>query len=114
MNRFLLALVVLLCFVSRHVLGWTMSRRGAFAAILLTPLLHASSIQASELDAKASKKFESCLSKCVFNETKPPPVGSDSGRIEIKKTRQEVLTVCKQKCATDPAQLLTGKPKIKK
>ena len=105
---------VLLCLLVQKSLGWSLGRRGAFAAILLAPVFHASSIQASELDAKSSKKFESCLSKCIFNETRPPPAGSDAGRIEIKKTRQEVITVCKQVCATEPSQLLIGKPKAKK
>lgn len=107
-------LLVLLCLLVHRSFGWSLGRRGAFAAVLLAPLLHASSIQAAELDAKSTKKFENCLSKCVFNESKPPPAGSDAGRMELKKTRQEVITVCKQVCATDPSQLLIGKPKVKK
>ena len=59
------------------------------------------------------KKFETCLSKCIYQQTRPPPVGSPTERLEQKLSRGEILTLCKEKCAVNKEQLLTGKPKVK-
>ena len=62
---------------------------------------------------KTDKYFESCMSKCVFVETRPPPVGSSNDRLEAKKSRGEILGECKRQCATTKEQLLIGSPKKK-
>lgn len=67
----------------------------------------------NKVGSKTDKKFELCISKCVFQETKPPPVGSDSDRLEAKKTRQEIIKECRIKCAKTDEQLLLGTPKKK-
>ncbi len=65
-------------------------------------------------DSKADKLFENCLSKCVFNETRPPPLGSTAERLEIQRQRGDIIRDCRKECAKTPEQLLTGSPKKKK
>jgi hypothetical protein len=65
---------------------------------------------AREIDpfTKGTKKdpeFEACLSKCLYQCTKP--------KGEEQKSRAECLPECKKSCATTKEQLLTGSP-IKK
>jgi hypothetical protein len=67
----------------------------------------------SNAGTKTDKKFELCISKCVFNETKPPPVGASTERLESTRTRGEILKDCKVTCATTKEQLMLGKPKPK-
>jgi len=62
---------------------------------------------------KSDSQFEVCISKCVFMETKPPPVGSTAERLEVK-SRTEAMLECKVKCAKSPEQLLLGQPKARK
>lgn len=57
------------------------------------------------------KEFEVCLSKCIFEETKPPPVGASVERLTITRPRGEIIRDCKKQCATSPEQLLLGSPK---
>ena len=45
-----------------------------------------------------NKQSEVCMSKCVFEETKPPPLGSTSDRILIQRSRAEIIIDCKKKC----------------
>lgn len=55
---------------------------------------------------KGTKKdpaFEACLSKCMYDCTKPK--GNE------QKSRAECLPECKQQCATNKSQLLKGEPK---
>ncbi len=63
--------------------------------------------EASALD-RISKEAENCLSKCVFEETKPPPLGSNSVRLLVQRSRNEILEDCKSQCkvvqAIDRAQ----------
>jgi len=57
---------------------------------------------------KGTKKdpaYEACLSKCLYECTKP--------KGEEQKSRAECIPECKTKCATTKEQLLTGTP-IKK
>jgi hypothetical protein len=75
--------------------------------------LAASSASPALADEKATKVFELCVSKCVFNETKPPPVGSDTARLEAVKSRAEIIRDCRKKCAKTKEQLMLGKPKDK-
>jgi hypothetical protein len=68
---------------------------------------------AEDNGSKAAKKFEGCVSKCVFSETKPPPVGADPSRLEARKPRSEIIADCRSKCAKTKEQTLLGKPKQK-
>ena len=63
--------------------------------------------------SKTDKGFESCVSKCIFSETRPPPIGSPVERLEARG-RVEVITGCRKSCAKTPEQLMLGEPKIKK
>lgn len=59
-----------------------------------------------EAAVKGTKKdpaFESCLSTCMYECTKPKGVE--------QKSRQECLPECKAKCATTKAQLMKGTPR---
>ena len=51
---------------------------------------------------KKDPEFEACLSKCMYECTKPKGVE--------QKTRAECLPECKQQCATTKAQLMKGEP----
>jgi len=51
---------------------------------------------------KDDPKFQACISKCVFECTKP--------KGEEQKSRSECLPECRTKCATTKQQLMTGKP----
>ena len=56
-------------------------------------------------ESKGSKddpKFQACLSKCVFECTKP--------KGEEQRSRSECLPDCKVKCATTKEQLMMGRP----
>ena len=53
------------------------------------------------------------ISKCVFEETKPPPAGSSADRLEAKKSRAEIIKECRKKCAKTSEQLMIGSPKTK-
>jgi hypothetical protein len=62
---------------------------------------------------ESTKKFESCLSKCIFAETRPPPLNAPIERIENVRSRAEITLDCKKQCFTKKEQLLLGKPKAK-
>ena len=91
------------------------------SAILCSSLLTLSPIVSGTIaiptavyaDNKLDKQFELCISKCIFEETKPPPVGSSAERLEATKTRGEIVRECRVKCAKNKEQLLIGKPKVK-
>ena len=91
------------------------------SAILCSSLLTLSPIVSGSLaiptaayaDSKQDKQFELCISKCIFEETKPPPVGASAERLEATKTRGEIVRECRVKCAKNKEQLLIGKPKVK-
>jgi hypothetical protein len=68
---------------------------------------------ADDNDTPQTKTFETCLSKCVYFETRPPPLNSDSERFQSTRGRVEILRGCKQQCAVSKDQLLLGKPKDK-
>ena len=51
---------------------------------------------------KADPAFQSCVSLCMYECTKP--------KAEEQKSRQECLPECKAKCATTKAQLMIGTP----
>jgi hypothetical protein len=57
---------------------------------------------ASLKGTKKDPAFEVCLSKCMYECTKPK--GAE------QKSRMECLPECRQKCATTKAQLLKGEP----
>lgn len=51
---------------------------------------------------KEDPEYQACLSKCVYDCTKP--------KGEEQKSRSECIPECKRKCATTKEQLLTGTP----
>ena len=59
------------------------------------------------------KKYELCVSKCVFSETRPPPNGADNERILTTISRTDIIKGCRKTCAKTKEQLYLGKPKIK-
>jgi hypothetical protein len=59
------------------------------------------------------KKYELCVSKCVFSETRPPPNGADNERILTTISRTDIIKDCRKSCAKTKEQLLLGKPKVK-
>jgi hypothetical protein len=59
------------------------------------------------------KKYELCVSKCVFSETRPPPNGADNERILTTISRTDIIKDCRKSCAKTKEQLFLGKPKIK-
>lgn len=56
-----------------------------------------SSEKCSALD-KMSKDAETCLSKCVFEETRPPPLGSSAERLLVQRSRIDIISDCKEIC----------------
>lgn len=67
-------------------------------------------VYAGEAGSKTDKTFELCVSKCVFSETRPPPIGSSTDRLEAKD-RVSIISDCRKSCAKTKAQLLVGEPK---
>ena len=63
--------------------------------------------------SKTSKKFETCISTCVFDLTKPAPIGSGVERLEAID-QKSAISECRKKCAKSKAQLMTGEPKNEK
>lgn len=59
------------------------------------------------------KKYELCVSKCVFSETRPPPNGADNERILTTISRTDIIKDCRKSCAKTKEQLFLGKPKVK-
>lgn len=81
--------------------------------LTLTPIFSVNIAMPVYADSKEDKQFELCISKCIFEETKPPPIGASTERLEVTKTRVEIVRECRVKCAKNKQQLLIGKPKIK-
>eukprot|EP00522_Entomoneis_paludosa_P015025 CAMPEP_0172457490 /NCGR_PEP_ID=MMETSP1065-20121228/22652_1 /TAXON_ID=265537 /ORGANISM="Amphiprora paludosa, Strain CCMP125" /LENGTH=136 /DNA_ID=CAMNT_0013211277 /DNA_START=33 /DNA_END=443 /DNA_ORIENTATION=- len=84
--------------------------RSAFFSVAAAAAASAA-LPAFAADSEASKgtkkdpAFEACLSKCMYECTKP--------KVDGQKTRKECLPDCKKECATTSEQLLLGSP-IKK
>lgn len=57
--------------------------------------------------SKYDKKFEKCLSMCVYEKTK---IAKGIGEVEVV-SRSEAMAVCKPQCAKSKEQLLLGTPK---
>ena len=47
----------------------------------------------------------------MFEETRPPPIGSTTEKLTDPKPRSLALKECRVKCAKNKNQLLLGKPK---
>mmetsp|Transcript_7684 Transcript_7684/g.28895 ORF Transcript_7684/g.28895 Transcript_7684/m.28895 type:complete len:124 (-) Transcript_7684:433-804(-) len=113
----LLVLVLLACQSLRGALSFSLprtspasvgdrrqvlQRSGAvLASVLLVGPQAVMAKDESKKGTKEDKGFQACLSKCLFECTKPPSTSS----------RAECYPECKQKCATSDAQLLRGRPK---
>ena len=63
--------------------------------------------RAARADGKYDKKFESCLSQCVYEQTK---IAKGIAQVEVV-SRSEAMATCKSKCATSKEQLMIGQPK---
>ena len=74
---------------------------GACAATTLRPAAPA------RAEGKDDKKFQSCLSTCVYEQTK---ITKGIAKVEVM-SRTEAFAFCKPKCATSKDQLLLGQPK---
>ena len=88
----------------------TASRRGAVlgacaAATTLQPVARAHAAEGQKDD----KKFQSCVSLCVYEQTK---ISKGIAQVEVI-SRTEAYAICKPKCATSKDQLLIGQPKKK-
>lgn len=131
--------LLLLCVVGAMLQvgrGWrvpppttSLGRRAAVGGGIAAALLP--STRAAHADSKYSKEFETCLSKCVYEQTK---ITKGIGKVEVM-SRTEAYGMCKPKvkrrraqercfpcadpapplvlaqCATSKEQLLIGQPK---
>ena len=92
-------------------------RRLAAVSIALSGCLLSFSTASVAADKGAGtitdKKYELCVSKCVFSETRPPPNGAENERILTTISRTDIIKDCRKSCAKTKEQLLLGKPKIK-
>jgi hypothetical protein len=92
-------------------------RRLAAVSIALSGCLLSFSTASIAADKGAGtitdKKYELCVSKCVFSETRPPPNGAENERILTTISRTDIIKDCRKSCAKTKEQLLLGKPKIK-
>ena len=109
----LLLVVVLFALTASFSSAWSTSacKRSFGAVLIATQLLEGSALAKGGPDgSKTNKKFESCVSTCVFDLTKPAPVGSGVERLAAMEQRTAIST-CRKQCAKSKAQLMTGEPK---
>mmetsp|Transcript_36931 Transcript_36931/g.37581 ORF Transcript_36931/g.37581 Transcript_36931/m.37581 type:complete len:161 (-) Transcript_36931:8-490(-) len=85
-------------------------RRVGIVTLLLGFSMGFSGVVKADDEKKKEKKYETCLSKCIYQGTRTPQVGASMERLEAK-SRSEVLIDCKKLCAKTKSQLLTGKIK---
>jgi len=92
--------------------NWKKKMTSIATAIALSTCMFSHPVLADGGDEKESKKsFETCYSVCMFEMTRPPPLGASAERLEANKPRTEILRECRVKCAKTKDQLLMGKPK---
>ena len=75
----------------------------ACLTFLPQPAFAAKEIDPALKGTKADPEFQSCLSQCIYECTKPK--GAE------QRSRAECLPECKSKCATTKEQLMKGAPK---
>ena len=78
---------------------------GAFAAAAVMTTAPEMAFAKDDAALKGTKNdpaFETCLSQCIYECTKPK--GAE------QKSRKECLPECKTQCAKTKAQLMTGQP----
>ena len=84
---------------------------GRRAAVALPVAVGAAFLRQSPARAddksKYDKKFEKCISECVYEKTK---IAKGIAEVEVV-SRSEAMAVCKPQCAKSKEQLLLGKPK---
>ena len=103
-------LFLLLAVLSAAVHGFrveALGRRGAVlgACAAVTALQPPAPARAD--GGKGDKKFQECLSNCVYEATK---ITKGIAKVEVM-SRQDAYAMCKPKCATSKDQLLLGQPK---
>ena len=84
------------------------------AAVIISSFCDAAVARDNSAGTKTDKGFELCVSKCTFAASRPPPVGSSTERLAVTMSRGEVITMCKNKCATTKEQTMIGEPKKNK
>ncbi len=62
--------------------------------------------RAARADGKYDKKFESCLSQCVYEQTK---IAKGIAKVEVV-SRTEAYAICKPQCATSKDQARASPP----
>ena len=111
---FLLVLVVLVALSIHGGWAWKPTKRavrnGMASVLAITLTLSDSALAKGPEGSKTSKKFEGCMSTCVFDATKPAPIGSGVERL-VAVDQRTAIRECKKKCAKSKAQLMTGEPK---
>jgi hypothetical protein len=87
--------------------------KSALGSVLVASLLLISATQQAHADdsSKVTKVFELCMSKCVYQQTRPPPINSDNDRLQVVRERGDIIRTCKSECAVNKEQLMLGKPK---
>uniref|UniRef100_A0A7S1XTU1 Uncharacterized protein n=1 Tax=Phaeomonas parva TaxID=124430 RepID=A0A7S1XTU1_9STRA len=95
------ALLGLLALASTAALGAVPRRQMVQRAFLATIAVPTAAMAKDTKGTKDDKEFQNCLSRCLYECTKPPS----------QNTRQECYPICKKQCATSDAQLLLGQPK---
>eukprot|EP00560_Eucampia_antarctica_P000462 CAMPEP_0197833002 /NCGR_PEP_ID=MMETSP1437-20131217/17229_1 /TAXON_ID=49252 ORGANISM="Eucampia antarctica, Strain CCMP1452" /NCGR_SAMPLE_ID=MMETSP1437 /ASSEMBLY_ACC=CAM_ASM_001096 /LENGTH=120 /DNA_ID=CAMNT_0043436721 /DNA_START=209 /DNA_END=571 /DNA_ORIENTATION=+ len=81
--------------------------RTSFAAItgvvMTSSPAYAKDVDPKLKGTKEDPGYQNCISKCVYECTKP--------KGDEQKTRLECIPDCKKECATNKAQLMIGTPK---
>eukprot|EP00521_Asterionellopsis_glacialis_P000348 CAMPEP_0195255936 /NCGR_PEP_ID=MMETSP0706-20130129/5943_1 /TAXON_ID=33640 /ORGANISM="Asterionellopsis glacialis, Strain CCMP134" /LENGTH=132 /DNA_ID=CAMNT_0040308895 /DNA_START=25 /DNA_END=423 /DNA_ORIENTATION=+ len=82
----------------------------AFSAAVFSTMAPLSASAAKEIDpklkgTKQDPGYEACVSKCLYECTKP--------KGDEQKDRKECIPICKKQCATTKEQLMVGTPLAK-
>ena len=83
------------------------TRRSVLSGACAAASLSLFPTQQAAADGKYDKKFEACVSQCLYEQTK---ITKGVAKVEVM-SRAEAYAVCKPKCATSKEQLLIGQPK---
>ena len=76
----------------------SVQRLAAVSVVLSTLLSFGCASMAADKGAGTitDKKYELCVSKCVFSETRPPPNGADNERILTTISRTDIIKDCRK------------------
>ena len=96
-------LLVLFAFLAALIHGLQLGhlgRRGAVLGACAATVLRPNAPARAD-GGKSDKKFQECLSKCVYEETK---ITKGIAKVEVV-SRSEAYAICKPKCATSKEQV---------